>query len=783
MTLLGGKLMEHVENGVNVLNNTNIDLLNSLQNRNQELYSSFLKLKRQVESILNNRISQVFPSYTLHDVNHSLRIMEYMDKIIGDIGKLTDLEIMILVSSALLHDIGMAPTEEEVSLIKEGKLEYNGFKYQAFLKKFNFNHIEAIQDYIRLVHAKRSSEYIKNNLKEIFTIPSMPAVTYEDVVAKVCASHTENHDWLEANLETNKEKGPYEYNEKYCAIVLRLADILDFDSQRTPSKLFDTLTLNRISKDEWKQHFIVENKEKIKEDTNGIKYVSLFGKCGNSFIHRKILKYIDWINIELYNSIQITSKMNEKYQLHFGDHVINRIESKGYTIADLKLTIDYQQITSLLMGEQIYGNKKMGLRELVQNSIDACRVRKEIEDENIEFGEEQYEPIVKIFLDKCRNEVIISDNGIGMNLSILKNYFLNVGASFYQSDEFLLKDYQYKPIGNYGIGFLACFMLSDTVQVQTKNFQDSYRYDVELSKGDEYVCVNHETDYNLIGTRVILEYDKFMAVWDNDYTQLKSFVDKYFLCDDVKIQLINKETQTIHTVNNYLYSEEITNNFIEINASDFLNGIEGTILFKDPTKRIFNNSLDDISFQGDLYLFKDEELLNGSNLEVANILPLSDRNNDLWTIDIPIIEDAAELRNIEHVIEDKNESIDIYIKKYSTNYITIAGAEDIIGTSLKGIVYDGDEIFSGFDYEKLYDFGHQIDADFTRVEKYKYRIVYDEDFTPYLLLISNQNRRPYYDDKKNLLYVRGIFVKGFNIEVDNTIEGLVLEDCNRQPKS
>lgn len=40
---------------------------------------------------------------------------------------------------------------------------------------------------------------------------------------------------------------------------------------------------------------------------------------------------------------------------------------------------------------------------------------------SIEFGDEEYEPVVKIILDQDKNEVIISDNGSGMNIEILKN--------------------------------------------------------------------------------------------------------------------------------------------------------------------------------------------------------------------------------------------------------------------------------------------------------------------------------------------------------------------------
>lgn len=88
-----------------------------------------------------------------------------------------------------------------------------------------------------------------------------------------------------------------------------------------------------------------------------------------------------------------------------------------------KLSIDFKSITTLLMGEKIYGEKSLGLRELIQNSIDACKVRKEIEDTNFEYGEDLYAPTIKIILDPQKGEVIIKDNGCGMSeRNILKKF-------------------------------------------------------------------------------------------------------------------------------------------------------------------------------------------------------------------------------------------------------------------------------------------------------------------------------------------------------------------------
>ena len=40
--------------------------------------------------------------------------------------------------------------------------------------------------------------------------------------------------------------------------------------------------------------------------------------------------------------------------------------------------MDYVAITNLLMGENLYADKTVVIRELLQNSIDACLLKKEL---------------------------------------------------------------------------------------------------------------------------------------------------------------------------------------------------------------------------------------------------------------------------------------------------------------------------------------------------------------------------------------------------------------------
>ena len=418
-------------------------LIQILEKRESEFLHNIYEVARKTETVLSN-ISDIFPNYTLHDINHSIRIMEYMFDLINDVNELSDLELAILIYSAILHDIGMYASENEIERIKNFKDLVNfDISYAAILRKYDGNEKIAVQYYIRSIHGQRSAEFIKDRIKNYLVVPSQN-ISFAEDVALCCLAHTMDETWLAQRIKTYNQKSKYNYNLQYLSVLLRLADILDIDSSRTPLFLYDLINPQGESTDEWKQHFVIYNKEKVKYEKNqNQRKIVMMGECDDPKIHRKILKYLEWINYEIKTANILTDKMDDIYKLNLKYPLENLIEPKGYKISDLQLTIDFIAITNLLMGERIYGEKKLGLRELIQNSIDACNVRKEIENKTKEVWENSYSSLIQIILDKASNNVIIKDNGTGMSLEIIKNYFLNIGLSYYRSDRFLLKDLKY----------------------------------------------------------------------------------------------------------------------------------------------------------------------------------------------------------------------------------------------------------------------------------------------------------------------------------------------------
>jgi molecular chaperone HtpG len=742
-------------------------LLQCLVERNSEFVPTIYTVSNLVEPILN-RISIIFPDYTLHDINHSIRVMEYMYDLIGDISQLSDLDICLLIYSALLHDIGMTATEKEINLIKQDKYLNLDIRYKALLKKYNDNEKLALQEYLRKIHSLRSSEFIKDSLKIYMLFKTQPSLNFYEDLCLICQSHTEDYEWIKNKLKSYNEKAIYKYNAQYCSILLRLADILDIDSNRTPPDLYALINPKGISDDEWKQHFIIFNRNKIKsEDDTRQKSIALYGECFEPDIHRKILKYIEWINYEIYNANISTSKMKKEYQLNLKYPLENKIEPKGYFISDLKLNIDFKAITNLLMGEKIYGDRALGLRELVQNSIDACQVRKEIEDGIREYGEDEYIPIINIILCPKKNQVIIKDNGIGMSFDILKKYFLNIGSSYYRSDDFLLKDYSYTPIGNFGIGFLSCFMLSNDVIIKTRYYNDSTVYLLQLTKESEYICLSQEVDVNFEGTEIILNCSEFMNVMDNKRQKVTNFIQELFLSDVVKIKLIDRDNKfTFENTNKISDLPTCTEKQHIINLSNYIQCAHGYIQV-DIKKNLFIKDISDIIKSDNLVYFDGEKLRPiPENFDIS--LVYSD--GLIRYIDVSIIEDSDEYERINDVLEDDEETINKMERDEYLDWVTIL-IDKKYSNDIKSYNntarYEEKYIMKGLPTDILKKFGHCIDYPVKVYDK-ELSLIYGIQLNAILPISSK-----YIAIK---LYLRNVFIKDVRVTIPNIIKGISINE-------
>lgn len=663
----------------------------------------------QVKDVLNSRVQHVFPHYTLHDTGHSFRIMEYMSKLVGDINKLSELEIALLIYSALLHDIGMAVSQDDIDAIKADSFPFCDVKFSAMKKILGGDEVLALQEYVRRIHASLSGRYILDNLKDKLVIPKLPSLDFAKELSLICESHTKDYDWIKLNLRTNEVRGDYSFNSQFIAIILRLADILDIDGNRTPYNLYRLISPKGVSDVEWRQHFVISNNEKIVvNEITQQKKIVFHGKATNASLHRKILVYIGWVKDELTQSVALVNGMPPQYSLIYDTNPEVNIQTEGYTFSDYKMTLEFKAISSLLMGEKIYGSQSLGLRELIQNSIDSCRIRQETESQAMDFGQDVFKPKIKVILDKDKDTAIIKDNGIGMSLDVIKKHFLNIGVSYYSSIDFLLKDFEYRPIGNFGIGFLSCFMLSDEVKVITRHYKSKCKYLIELEKGNEWTSLTEIDDVVFDGTEVVLSYSKFMDVFDNKVQSVKTFLDRYFLTDGIDFELIDKSAKEIFKVHNpVVLSGPLEKGLIKVDFQDYLMDIEGFALIKNRSG--FIRKFEEIDFVGTLYRYNDHEgLLEVNDYSMLNIDDyISDK--EIHYLMIPLVDSQSEDEYVSG-LKFTGFDVDEVINRMNRDltWISVIVPKEYQGSLEEALISRSTIIFDKLGFDQLVEIGHSI---------------------------------------------------------------------------
>ncbi|MEV8439273.1 hypothetical protein AB0425_18005 [Actinosynnema sp. NPDC051121] len=143
--------------------------------------------------------------------------------------------------------------------------------------------------------------------------------------------------------------------------------------------------------------------------------------------------------------------------------------------------VDGPRIREMLMGETLYKDRDLAVRELYQNALDACRHRKARTEY---LNRTRVEKVVydgRIEIDQGvdadgREYVECRDNGIGMGDAELRGVFSKAGARFAEQPAFKQEQAAWQrldpPIGfhpnsRFGIGVLSYFMLADEIWVKT----------------------------------------------------------------------------------------------------------------------------------------------------------------------------------------------------------------------------------------------------------------------------------------------------------------------------
>ena len=546
-------------------------------------------------------IRDTFPMFTLHNETHICNVMQLMSDLLGDdIDLLTRDEAAMLIMSACCHDIGMSYSDEE----KEA-LFSDGDRLNQYLESNHSEYVKAysggcavpnmtddmIQNFLRSIHHERVMDLLCG-----IEWPGVLGgrVDREDLI-RICQSHGKDI----ASLDDMEPTATIDL--RFCAILLRVADLLDFDTSRVPEGVYrysgfdkanDANTLK--SKEEWDKHLASQGFDFAHVGQRTHLYsLDYSATCKSMQVEQAVNCYLDWVDQELNHCGKQIKRFAGKWQNFILPGKIRRnIKSEGYVSGQFCLSLDQDKILELFVGENLYSDPAVFVRELIQNAIDAVRTREQL-DQNLPSGWKG-QINIRCWMDQEGYHWFrIEDNGIGMTEDIIKNYFLKVGNSYYTSDTFEKSKLQcnadpdYMPISRFGIGILSCFMgdeETNRVEVSTKHFRegDTYYPALRLSmhgiNGYFYlsnkdkkhmpepmkgVTQKEQAQYlNQPGTAIAVRTNLYQT---GKYRGFKEIVDRYVIYPPVAIHYDGEEGSC-----DYLTEKEFTDGINAINPSDDL---------------------------------------------------------------------------------------------------------------------------------------------------------------------------------------------------------------------
>ncbi|MEZ3462646.1 MAG: ATP-binding protein [Lachnospiraceae bacterium] len=434
-------------------------------------------------------IRDTFPMFTLHNETHICNVMQLMADLLGDrLDGLSRDETAMLILSACCHDIGMSCSGEEKKELL-GDID----RLNQYLEKNHHEYVKAysagsadpvmtddmIQNYLRSIHHERVMELL---YAIEWPVVLEGKVDREDLI-RVCQSHGKDIASLD-EMETTAT-----VDLRFCAILLRLADILDFDTSRAPEAVYRYSGFQNAndpnalkSKEEWEKHLASRGFDFLHVGERTHMYpLDYSATCRSMQVEQTVSCYLDWVDHELNDCGRQLKRFAGAWQDFILPGKVRRnIKSEGYVSGQYRLSLDQDKILELLIGKDLYSDPSVFVRELIQNAIDAVRTRERL-DKNLPSGWKG-QINIRCWMDQEGYHWFrIEDNGIGMTQEVIMDHFLKIGSSYYASDAFTKSklqcnaDADYMPISRFGIGILSCFMGDDQtnqVEVSTKHFTE-----------------------------------------------------------------------------------------------------------------------------------------------------------------------------------------------------------------------------------------------------------------------------------------------------------------------
>lgn len=549
---------------VNIMNQEILVLPKKFENilkRNQELYADVLGTVKEFAEVLKKNELYFFEEYTDHGIGHIENVLECACRIIDDkaMDELMPEDVAVLVLAVVLHDIGMHVGFSGFKRMLDG--EYDGMRMKELDKKswkelweeflvdckyfsgyqremiwgdpyydagepdlrnagkLTGNDRKLIGEFIRRYHPRIAHEIAMVGFWGNELVEFGRGCVDEDVkkIAGIVArSHgiavRDTFGYLQKHYSGLEWKKPRGISVVFLMAVLRVADYLQMDKSRTSHVVLKLKMFGSpYSLKEHQAHLAVK---RVNFECEDPECILVNCKPEDSQMYVKLKRLIDDIQYELDVSWAVLgevyggkNKLGLKYRRICSD-ITEEVQMERLKYVPQKISFRFNDELSKLLIAPLYGNHPtFGVRELVQNATDACLERDKQEEL---AGNKGYDPRVKVSVDRNEEGIpvfSIVDNGKGMTIKEIVDYFLTIGSSFRASKEWkkLSGEHRVYRNGRFGIGVLAAFLIGDRISVRTRSVKDECGYCFSAGLDDEFIEVKKDETIREAGTEIWIE--------------------------------------------------------------------------------------------------------------------------------------------------------------------------------------------------------------------------------------------------------------------------------------
>jgi hypothetical protein len=449
-----------------------------LQALDVELYSRFHVIEQKAKSLLEYSQGGAHIFYTTHGYSHISRVEQNYDWLLSvdDLATFTRKELFCLLVATYFHDAFMIPPRA-------------GEENKA-----------------RNAHATEASKYLREHADTI-SIDVHEATCIGEIIK---GHHVKSFD----DIAPETVLGSDLVDQRKLAACLSVADICHADASRAPRILVEYLDLDPESHWHWRRHLqiggVARKNDKI------LVSGTIFSDDGD-----KALKaYCDDIRLQL----EIVKPYFRSVLLPISDVELLLNRASSPVERPLVFQADMSKLLDLLINS-VYSDRNVFIREVIQNSLDACRIRSAIECSNVSSA---YAPQIICTALFNKGDIIpwgirVDDNGVGMSINDFEDTVLWLGRSISTDEgiaELLETGRMTNLIGVFGIGIMSCFGVAEEITISSSK-KNSQPFRVMIKSVFDHILPSQDAD-NTLGSTIIVRFQK------NIKLSLHAIMDKYF---------------------------------------------------------------------------------------------------------------------------------------------------------------------------------------------------------------------------------------------------------------